>query len=238
MFRSLLAVALAGCVALAFKAAVFDGFVLAPSRPDFFVYKLLGMSLDMSLVNFEISRQFFTHLKVSFSLGFIAAFPYICFEIWRFIAPALYAREKKALRSVFFWASLLFYAGIAVGYFLILPITLNFFISYKVSEAVLNTISLSSYISLLTSTLLAFGLVFEFPAAITVLSRLGLVSREFLRKYRRHAIVVILIIAALITPADPFSMLVAAAPLLLLYEASVLLAARRGETEAREEPQL
>ena len=221
LFRSLLAVTFFSVIIFCFKKFVFDGVILAPTRSDFFVYRLLHMDMQMNLVNLEISTQFFVHLKVAFSLGFIVAFPFVCFEVWKFIAPALYENEKRTVRGVFLVATLLFYIGLVVGYYLIVPISLNFFLGYKVSEAIVNTISLTSYISLFTSTILAFGIVFEFPAVITILSQLGLVTRSTLKKYRRHAVVVILIIAAIITPADPFSMLVAAAPLFILFEVSV-----------------
>ncbi len=222
LFRSLLVVTFFSVIVFCFKTFVFDDLILAPTRSDFFIYRLLGMDVEMSLVNLDISTQFFVHLKVAFSLGFIVAFPFVCFEVWKFIAPALYENEKKTVRGVFLIATLLFYIGLVVGYLLIVPISLNFFLGYKVSESIVNTISLTSYISLFTSTILAFGIVFEFPAVITVLSQLGLVTRGTLRKYRRHAIVAILIIAAIITPADPFSMIVAAAPLFILFEVSVL----------------
>lgn len=222
IFRSLLAVVAVSIAVFCFKKLVFDGIVLAPTRSDFFIYKWMKMDLNMSLVNLDISTQFFVHLKVAFQFGFILAFPYVIFEIWKFVAPALYEKEKKTIRGVFLAASFLFYLGLYVGYVLIVPISLNFFLGYKISEAVVNTISLTSYISLFTSTTLAFGIVFEFPAVIVILNKLGIITRDTMKKYRRHAIVVILIIAAIITPADPFSMIVAAAPLLLLYEASVL----------------
>jgi len=221
LFRSLLAVSLVSIVVFCFKSFVFDDVIFAPTRSDFFIYRWMHMDVNMSLVNLEISQQFFVHLKVAFELGFILAFPFVIWEIWKFIAPALYQNEKKTIRGVFLAASFLFYLGIYVGYVLIVPISLNFFLGYKISEAVVNTISLTSYISLFTSTTLAFGIVFEFPAVIVILSKLGLVSRQTMQEYRKHAIVVILIIAAIITPADPFSMMVAAAPLLLLYEVSV-----------------
>lgn len=221
LFRSLLAIVLVSIAVFCFKSFVFDDIVLAPTRGDFFIYKWMGMDLNMSLVNLEISTQFFVHLKVAFQFGFILSFPFVCFEIWKFIAPALYQNEKKTIRGVFFAASFLFYLGLYIGYVLIVPISLNFFLGYKISETIVNTISLTSYISLFMSTTLAFGIVFEFPAVIVILNKLGLVSRDTMRKYRRHAIVVILCIAAIITPADPFSMMVAAAPLLLLYEASI-----------------
>jgi len=223
IFRSLLVVVLAAIVIFCFKSFVFDRIIFAPTQSDFFIYKWLHMDMNMSLVNIEITSQFFVHLKVAFSLGFIVAFPFVCWEIWKFVAPALYQKEKKAVSSVFLAATFLFYIGLFIGYVLIVPISLNFFMGYKVSEAVQNTISLTSYISLFTSTVLAFGIVFEFPAVIAILSGMGLVTRDTLRKYRRHAIVVVLCIAAIITPADPFSMIIAAAPLLLLYELSIFV---------------
>jgi sec-independent protein translocase protein TatC len=222
IFRSVLAITVFSVAVFCFKRLVFDGIVLAPARSDFCIYRWLGMEMRMTLVNLEITTQFFVHLKVAFSLGFILAFPYITFEIWKFIAPALYENEKRAVRTVFLFVSVLFYVGLVVGYYLIVPISLNFFLGYTISDSVQNTISLQSYISLFTSTLLAFGIVFEFPAAVTILSRIGIITREMLIKYRRHAIVILLIIAAFITPADPFSLVVAFAPLYLLFELSVL----------------
>ena len=222
LFRSLLAITLISIVVFCFKKFVFDDVVLAPTRSDFWVYKMLKMDVNMNLVNLEISTQFFVHLKVAFQLGFILAFPFVIWEIWKFIAPALYQNEKQTVRGVFLASSFLFYLGLYIGYVLIVPISLNFFLGYKISDAVVNTISLTSYISLFTSTILAFGIVFEFPAVVVILNKLGLVYKDTMNKYRKHAIVAILCIAAIITPADPFSMMIAAAPLLLLYEASVL----------------
>lgn len=231
LFRSLLAVTLISVVVFCFKKFVFDDVVLAPTRSDFWVYRLLHMDVSMNLVNLEISTQFFVHLKVAFQLGFILAFPFVIWEIWKFIAPALYQNEKHTVRGVFLAASFLFYLGLYIGYVLIVPISLNFFLGYKISEAVVNTISLTSYISLFTSTTLAFGIVFEFPAVVVILNKLGMVYKDTMKKYRKHAIVAILCIAAIITPADPFSMMIAAAPLLLLYEASVLFCKPRPEEE-------
>lgn len=229
LIRMIVSVVLLSVVVFCFKSFVFDYLVLAPASGDFFVYKLLGVDFRMDLINIEISAQFFTHLKVSVILGIVLAFPYIIYEIWRFIAPALYANEIKAVRKAFGFASLLFYLGVAIGYLIVLPITLNFFQSYTVSDSVVNTITLQSYISMLTSMVLLFGLVFEFPTVLAVLSKMGIVHREMLRKYRKHAIVAILIVAAIITPADPFSMIIAALPLYLLYELSVLVCAKKKE---------
>ena len=208
IFRSLLAVSVISVIVFCFKKFVFDDVVLAPTRSDFWVYRMLNMDVNMNLVNLEISTQFFVHLKVAFELGFILGFPFVIWEIWKFIAPALYQNEKKTLRGVFLAASFLFYLGLYIGYVLIVPISLNFFLGYKISEAVVNTISLTSYISLFTSTTLAFGIVFEFPAVVVILNKLGLIYKDTMNKYRKHAIVAILCIAAIITPADPFSMVI------------------------------
>lgn len=227
LFRSVLAIACTGVVLLCFKGFLFDDVILAPTRPDFWLYRWLNLPFTMTLINTDISGQFFIHLKVSFICGFIISFPYVCYELWMFIAPALYPSEKSSVRQAFSFASILFYAGLAIGYYLILPITLNFFQGYTVSDEVLNTITLESYISMFTSMVLLFGIVFEFPVLIAVLNRMGIVTKESIKKYRRHAIVAILVVAAIITPADPFSMLIAAAPLYLLYEMSILVCVKK-----------
>ena len=228
LFRSALAVLCAGGLLMCFKGFLFDDVILAPTKSGFWLYKWLGLPFSMSLINTEISAQFFIHLKVSFICGFVISFPYVCYEVWTFVAPALYPSEKSAVRKAFAFASALFYIGLLIGYYLILPITLNFFQGYTVSDAVQNTITLDSYISMFSSMVLLFGIVFEFPVLIAVLNRMGIVTRDSLNKYRRHAIVAILVVAAIITPADPFSMLIAAAPLYLLYELSVLVCVKKG----------
>ena len=220
--RSLAAILAATAVVFAFKQFVFDRILLAPSGSDFFLYRWLRIDFSMDLINTDISAQFFIHLRTSFALGAIIVFPYVCFEVWKFIAPGLYEKEKAAVRKAFGFAGLLFYVGLAVGYCLVLPVTLNFFQGYSVSDSVVNTITLSSYISMLTSMVLLLGIVFEFPAVIAVLSNMGLVSRRTLKGLRKYAVVIILVLAAIITPADPFSMLVAALPLYGLYELSII----------------
>lgn len=207
-----------------FKDFLFDDVILAPSKKDFFFYRLVGLDFSLSLVNIEVSAQFMIHMKVTFICALILTFPYLVFELWRFVAPALYEKEKGAVRGAFSFASVLFYLGLAVGYFIILPVMLNFFAGYQVSADVPNTFSLSSYISLFTSTIMTFGLVFEFPTIVAILSALGLVTREMMREYRRHAICAVVIMAALITPSgDPFSLLVCTVPLYMLYEFSIFV---------------
>ena len=227
LFRSALSVFLASIVMFCFKDFLFGKVILAPSRPDFFMYKILGGGVSMQLINTEVSAQFFVHLKVSFICGLVIAFPYIIYEIWKFIAPALYDNEMRSVRKAFLGSALLFYAGVATGFCLIFPVTLSFFQGYTVSDAIANTITLNSYISMFSSMVILFGIVFEFTVLIAILSNMGIVTREMLTKYRKHAFVGVLIVAAVITPADPFSMLIAAAPLYLLYELSVIVCVRK-----------
>ena len=222
LFRSVLAVALVSVIFLFIPGPLFKA-VLWPSQPDFILYRLLGLDFGMSLINIDISAQFFVHLKVALLCGVVVAFPYIIWEIWRFIAPALYDREKKAVRKAFRLSSGLFYLGAAVGYFIVLPVCLMFFLNYTVSDTIANTITLNSYIGLFVSMVFLIGLLFEFPTVILVLSSLGIVSRTDLRKARKWAFVIVLVLAALITPSDPVSMFVLALPLYALYEGSILI---------------
>lgn len=224
--RSALAVVIMSVAGLAFREFLFDGIILKPTRPEFVVYRLLGWKFSMNLINVDISAQFFVHLKAALGTGLVASFPYIIWEIWKFISPALYEREVKPVRGAFLLSSLLFYLGVLVGYFFILPVCLQFFMNYKVSDTVVNSITLNSYMSMFISMVLLIGIVFEFPTVIAVLSRLGAVNRRMLRKGRKYAFVIILVLSAVITPSDPFSMLVLAIPLYLLYEFSILLCAK------------
>lgn len=235
LFRAIGAVCLCSVLGLVFRELLFDGIVLAPTRPDFIVYRLLGWSFSMELINVEISAQFFVHLKASFAVGVIVAFPYVVWELWRFLAPALYDREKKAVRTAFAMSTGLFYLGVLVGYFIVLPVCLQFFMNYTVSDAVANTITIGSYMSMFFSMVLLIGVVFEFPTVVLVLNRLGVLDRGVLRKGRRYAVVIVLVLAALITPSDPFSMFVLAIPLYFLYELSILLCSRSAENPETKE---
>ena len=222
LFRSVVAIVLVSVVFLAIPERLFQ-VVLWPTTPDFVLYRWLGLDFAMELINIEVSAQFFVHLKISILMAVIVAFPYIIYEVWKFIAPALYDNEKRAVRKAFGMSSFLFYLGVAVGYFIVLPVCLMFFMNYTVSDAVQNTISLSSYISLFTSMVFLIGLLFEFPTVVLVLSHLGVLTRKDLRGFRKSAFIVILILAALITPSDPFSMFVLSIPLYGLYEFSILV---------------
>lgn len=224
LFRAL-AVTLAVSVGLFFfKEFLFDGLILAPTRGDFFIYRWLGISSGLSLVNIEVAAQFITHIKVTFLCALILCTPYLLFEIWRFIAPALYTREKRATRRAFLLSAGLFYLGLAIGYVVVLPLMVNFFQGYSVSDSVTNTISLTSYMSTFYSTVLLFGLVFEIPVLLALLSRLGLVTRRMLRRGWRYAVLTVVVLAAVITPSgDPFSLMVVSLPLFLLYMLGIAL---------------
>lgn len=232
IFRSAFGVLVGSIIVFCFKDFFFNQIIFAPTKGEFLPYRLMGVDFTMELINIDISAQFFVHLKLSLALGFIFSFPYICYQVWKFIAPALYPNEKKAVSKAFAFSSFFFYFGIAVGYMMVLPITLNFFLSYSISDMIHNTISLNSYISMFVSMVLLFGIVSEFPVLIAVLSHMGLLTKTTLRKYRKHAIVAIFILAAIITPADPFSMFVAAAPLYLLYECSIWFCKSENYTES------
>lgn len=222
IFRSLLALCLFAVLGFIFKKPLFY-LILLPATPDFFVYRLLGWNFSLELINVEMAAQFFVHLQAAFGAALVLAFPYIVWELWRFIAPALYQKEKKAVGGAFWMASGFFFLGVAVGYFLVLPACIQFFMNYSVSPVVTNSITIGSYMSMFTSTVLLVGVAFEFPTIIWVLSALGLLTRDQLQKGRRYAVVAVLVVAAIVTPADPLSMIIVAAPLYILYEISVLM---------------
>lgn len=234
LLRSLAVVCIMTVFGLVFRHFVFDSIILAPTHKDFFIYRWFHLSREINVVNLEISGQFLVHLKVSLMLGIVLAFPYVIWEIWRFIAPALYQNEKRGVSRAFLLSSGLFYLGVAVGYFILLPVCLAFFQGYTVSDAVLNTFSLQSYISLFGSMVLLIGVVFEFPMLIMALSAIGVVNRSMLRKGRRYALVAVLIVAAFVTPADLGSMLIVSVPLYGLYEMSILFCKDKVEVENKQ----
>lgn len=216
-------------IGLVFRRFVFDGIILRPASADFFIYRWFPMPSDINVVNLEISGQFLVHLRVSLMLGIVLAFPYVVWEIWKFIAPALYDDERKGVGRAFLMSGGLFYLGVAVGYFILLPVCLSFFQGYTVSGSVANTFSLQSYISLFGSMVLMIGIVFEFPVLILALSEIGILNRSLLKKGRKYALVAVLIIAAAVTPADLGSMIIVSIPLYGLYELSILFCKDTGQ---------
>lgn len=228
IIRIILAFVVVAFALFPFKSFLFDSLILAPTSSDFWLYKLIGTDFSLSLVNIEVTTQFMIHMKMTLLCALVLTFPYVIYLVWDFIKPALYVDEKKALRKAFLLASVLFYVGVVVSYMIIIPLMLNFFSDYQVSSEVANMFSLSSYISLFTSMLLTFGIVFEFPTLTLLLSSLGLLHKETMKKYRKHAICAIVVLAAVITPSgDPFSLAIVALPIYVLYEFSILICKSR-----------
>lgn len=238
LFRVLGAMLLASIAFFVFMPKLFDSVIMAPCFGDFPIYRLFcditkqfsgdttfcDESFHIQIINIKLAAQFMIHMQMSFLLGLIVTFPYLLFEIWRFIAPALYDKEKNGFRMAFSLSSVLFYAGVCLSYFLVFPITLRFLAGYQITSLVSNQVSLDSYISNFITLNLLMGLVFELPMLALVLSKLGIVKRQFFRTYRKHAIVVLLILAAVITPTgDPFTLMIVALPLYILYEISAIL---------------
>jgi len=178
--------------------------------------------------------QFSTDIWTSITAGLILAFPFILWEFWKFIRPALYDNEKKNAVAFILSTSLLFFLGVLFGYYLIMPLSINFLANYQISEVVENNIDLDSYLSLVKTTVISCGLVFEMPIIIFFLAKLGIVSASFLRTYRRYAYVIILIVAAVVTPPDVVSQMTVTIPLIILFEASILIAARMNKTPKTE----
>ena len=184
-------------------------------------------SIDFTLTSIELTSQFMIHLKSALTVGLIVTFPYILFELWKFVSPALYSKEKNKIRGVVLAGSILFYIGLLFGYYLIAPFTIIFLGSYQVSDLVPNTISLQSYMETVSGLSLTSGLVFEFPLVIYFLALLGLITPQSLRQFRKIAMVVCLFLAAIITPSpDMFSQTIVTVPLYGLYEVGILVAAR------------
>jgi sec-independent protein translocase protein TatC len=238
--RSALVIVLLGCLLFFYNDIVFGKIIFGPRHQDFITYRVickLGQMIlgtndaciqvaQQGLINTELAGQFTMHLWVSFIGGLIIGMPYVLWEVWRFIRPALKNNEAKPAKGFVFVSTILFLIGVSFSYFLIFPLTWNFLAPYAVSNDVQNLISFDSYVSNLTTLTLAFGLVFEMPVVVYFLSRLGLMTPAFMRKYRRHAIVVILVLSAFITPtSDIPTQLAVFAPLYVLYEASIFVSA-------------
>lgn len=180
-----------------------------------------------------MAGQFSAHIWTSIWAGVILAFPYIIYELWRFISPGLYENERSVARGFIIIASLLFFMGVAFGYYLIAPLSVNFLGTYTVSKEVANQIDLSSYIAVVRSSVISCGLVFELPIIIYFLAKLGLITPEFMRKYRRHAVILVLLLAAIITPPDVASQIIVAIPIMILYEVSIFISAYVIKKEAK-----
>jgi sec-independent protein translocase protein TatC len=238
LVRSVVAVIGLGVFAFLNKTFIFDHIFLAPRQPDFISNQLLcklghwigsnGLCLNqtpMQIVNYNMAGQFNMHFYIAFISGLVIAAPYIFFEFWRFVRPALNTKERKSSRGAVIVCTLLFYLGILFGYFIVLPFTIDFFNTYQVSNQVINTISLSSYINNIISISFSLGIVFEVPIIVYFLTRIGLITPAFMRRSRKIVLVILLTIAAIITPPDVFSQVMVTIPLVILYELSIFVSA-------------
>jgi sec-independent protein translocase protein TatC len=239
LFRSVVVVLVFAITAFLFKRIVFEVIIMGPKDPGFITNDLLcrlGHHLQkdilcinafpLEIINTSMTGQFLTHIRISMIGGFILAFPYIIFEIWKFVKPALYSQEKKSAGYSVLAVNLLFFLGVLIGYFLIVPLSINFLGKYNVSQNVNNLINLTSYISNISSICFAAGIVFELPVLTYFLSKIGVITPQFMRKYRRHSFIVILILSSILTPPDVMSQMLIALPLVLLYEFSIGISKR------------
>ncbi len=233
LVRIVISVVVAACTAFGFKDPIFS-VIFAAKSSDFVTYKLFSQlntifnlgegveNFSVELINTQLTQQFSTHISISFWCGFLAVFPYILFEIFRFISPALYSAERRYTARVVVSGYLMFIIGVALSYFLIFPLTFRFLATYQVSSSIINMIALDSYISTLTTLCLMMGIIFELPILCWLFAKLGFLSAELMRNYRRYAVVILLIISAIITPtSDIITLLLVAMPIYLLYEISI-----------------
>lgn len=226
-----------GIIAFAFKEALF-AVVLAPKESDFITYRWLSLvgnllpggemsDFNVQLINTGLAEQFIIHMKTAMCAGLLCASPYILYQLFRFVSPALYSNEREYAVKIVGWGYVMFLVGVAISYFLIFPLTFRFLGTYQVAVDVVNMISLQSYMSTLIMMCLAMGIVFEMPVLTWLFAKMGFVSADLLRRYRKHAIVIILVVAAIITPtSDVFTLSLVALPMWVLYEVSVLLVDR------------
>ena len=237
--RSLLAILVGSIFIFINIDFIFDKIILGPANSDFISYRILCKfgelihvdalclgDLDLSFQNTQLSGQFMISFSVSFMLGFILAFPYVFWEFWRFVKPALKQSELKFAKGIVFWSSLLFFLGVGFAYFLIAPFTINFFANYQLSPQFKNIITIDNYYDTMSSLILGLGVVFELPILVYFLAKIGVLTPKFMRDKRRFAIVIIMVVSAVITPPDLFSLFLVAVPLVILYEASIVICAR------------
>lgn len=237
LIRSTLAIVIIGVVAFLMKDFIFDTIIFGPKKMSFPTYRLfcdiatrIGLEsafcadeLPFTIQNRTMAGQFSAHIWTSIWAGFIVGFPYVLYEMWKFISPGMYEKERRYSRGFILVASLLFFMGVLFGYYVVAPLSINFLGTYQVSKEVLNEIDISSFISTVRASVIACGIMFELPIIIFFLTKVGLVTPEILRKYRKIALVVVLTLSAVITPPDVASQIIVAVPVLLLYQVSIYI---------------
>jgi len=250
LIRASIAIVVFTSLSFAYYDFIFDTIIMGPKHPDFWTYRMmcnlsekfhLGpdfciKEIPFIIINTEMAGQFTLQINSSLLMGIVLGFPYLLYEIWRFIKPGLTDLERKSASGFVFYASLLFVLGIAFGYFIIAPLSVNFLANYTVSADIKNQITISSYLSSVATLTLGTGITFELPIVIFILSKMGIMTPAFMRSSRRYAIVIILIIAAIVTPTpDVLTMLTVSFPLFLLYELSIIVSARVEKKRQKEE---
>lgn len=252
LVRSIFAVVLIACIAFTMKGFIFDTILFGPKNLSFPTYRFFcsiatffgidsefcGDSLPFTIQSRLMAGQFSAHIWTSIWAGFIVGFPYVLWELWKFISPGLHANEKKYSRGFILIASLLFFMGVLFGYYVVAPLSINFLGTYQVSSQVTNEIDLGSYVATVRASVIACGIMFELPIIIFFLTKIGLVTPEILKKYRKIALVVILIVSAVITPPDVVSQIVVSIPVLILYQVSIFISKLVLKRETKKEKAL
>ncbi|MBS9461516.1 twin-arginine translocase subunit TatC [Flagellimonas sp. 389] len=247
LIRSVLAIVIIACGAFVMKDFIFDTVIFGPKKMDFPTYKFFceiatffgidsefcADTLPFTIQNRTMAGQFSAHIWTSIWAGFITAFPYVLWELWRFISPGLHKNERKHSRGFILVASALFFMGVLFGYYVVAPLSINFLGTYQVSKEVLNEIDIGSFIATVRASVIACGIMFELPIIIYFLTKVGLVTPEILRKYRKIALVVVLILSAVITPPDVASQIVVSVPVLILYQISIYISKVVVKNEAK-----
>jgi len=249
LIRAIIAIVLGAIIVFIYVRTVVDDILFAPTKPDFISARWLcslgksigiGDTLCFPPVNAKflettMTGQFVSSFTLAFVGGFILAFPYVFWEFWKFVKPALSPKELKKTRGVIFWVSFLFFMGVAFGYYILTPFMVNFYFTYKLSDQIQIMPSFSDYLENLIYTTVGIGVLFQMPLLVMVLTRIGIITAKFLKKYRRHAFIIILIAAAIITPStDPFSLTIVTIPLYVLYEVSITIASRINKAKEKE----
>ena len=250
IIRSVIAILIGAILIFIYVKEIVSNVLMGPADPHFITYKYLcdaghffglGQSLclggvKVSFISTAMTGQFISSFTIAFIGGFVIAFPYVFWEFWKFIRPALNPKELKRTRGVIFWVSFLFFLGVAFGYYVLTPFMVNFYFSYSLSPLIEIKPSFSDYLENLVWTTVGIGVLFQMPLLVALLTKIGIIKARFLKKYRRHAFVIILIAAAIITPStDPFSLTLVTIPLYALFEASIVIASRIDKRKAMEE---
>lgn len=237
LVRSTICILIVAVILFVFQKTVYNEFLLAHLNPNFLTYKWfcevftqLGMDSDFCNLTFNAklqslspTNQLMNAMWSSFILGFIISFPYVIFEMMKFITPGLTSSEQKKSRGFIIISTLLLILGLTFSFYVIVPMSVYFFYNYQITETIVNNFQFDSYITLITNTLLGISLVFELPLVVYFLTKFGLITPDFLKKYRKHALVVVLIVSAIITPPDIASQVIVAIPVLILYEVSIIV---------------